>query len=173
MKKSSRNPEWNVLKRHNSSMLSPLNLCSETAAALHSDRTAACLVQSPHFRLLNRPIDDLLVGAHFVIANDGRFLPRSDREVEPAARALFGLQRRSLQSRLFFGTIRGNCSSVSKMDLEKRWKGEAIGRGIRAGADLHVSTNRTDRGRPRDRINRDQMSACGCLFLAQRLRLRA
>src|SRR5690348_2571557 len=130
-------------------------------------------MQSPHSRSFNRPLNGLLIRAHFVIPNEGRLLPRSDREVEPAARALFGLQRRSLQGRLFFGTIRANGSSVSKVDLEKRRKGETIPRGVRASADLNVSTYRAEGRRPGDRINRNQVSA-GCrLFLAERLHLRA
>ncbi len=33
MKKSSKNRVWNALRRHNSSTLSQLNLCSKAAAA--------------------------------------------------------------------------------------------------------------------------------------------
>src|SRR5690242_3843768 len=104
MKKSSRNREWNALRRHNSSTLSPPNLCSEvTASVQHATRNyRRPRMQSPHSRSFNRPLNGLLIRAHFVIPNEGRLLPRSDREVEPAARALFGLQRRSLQGRLFF-----------------------------------------------------------------------
>jgi len=107
-----------------------------------------------------------------VVTNDGRLLTRCNCEIEPASYTLFGFQRRSLKRRLLFGAIRCNRSPVSKMELEKGGKREGVGRSLRTSADFHVSTYTAHRSWPRDRVNRNQVSAGGRLFLTELLRLR-
>jgi hypothetical protein len=56
--------------------------------------------------------------------------------------------------------------------LKVRGKRECVGRRIRARAHLHVGAHRTHRGGPNDRVDGDNVDACGGPLFGKVLGLR-